>query len=306
MKLEEGKNEAASTIAIDIEDKTSTEQGKEGVTTLELGYIKRTKRGFTVWPIQYMTKEEMEATLNDPDQRDKAEYSTVREHHTLTKKEETMSAKAENKQTQNNVLEKIYLAALSDPYKDDSDEEEPDPQPEPYNPMTIFQNHMKKIRKRAKIREEATRFYCPDPCCMWRRKEKKEDEEEDEEIEEPDQYEWPCLKCEINMTGDSNTPHIPFGYRYLSEEERREKRKREMKEDKDDNTENFLWNKRCHQDIESRGKKGKKWIHKELTKEEGPKLDITREWTPGYYPEKEKECQACGFPNINMEYGKKV
>ena len=168
-----------------------------------------------------MTKKEMEATLNDPDQRDKEEYSTVRELHTFKKKEETMSVKEKNKQTQNNVLDKIYIAAMSDPYKDDSEEEEPDPQPEPYDPMTQLQKHMKEIRKKEKIREEATRFYCPDPRCMWRRKEKKEDKKSDDEIEEPTQYEWPCLKCEIKMTGDSSTPYIPFGYRYLSEEDRR-------------------------------------------------------------------------------------
>ena len=76
-----------------------------------------------------------------------------------------------------------------------------------------------------------------------------------------------------------------------------------MTEDKDDNTENCTQNKRCNQDIESRGKGDTKWIHKELTKEEGPKIDNTREWTPGYYPEKEKECQACGYPNIKTENG---
>ena len=62
-----------------------------------------------------MTKEEMETTLNDLDQRDKEEYSTVREHHTLTKKEDTMSSKKENKQTQNNVLEKNISCSLVRP-----------------------------------------------------------------------------------------------------------------------------------------------------------------------------------------------
>ena len=60
----------------------------------------------------------MEAKLNDPDQKDKAEYSTAKEHHTLTKKEKTTSAKAEN------AVEEIYLEAFSNPYTDSSEEED--------------------------------------------------------------------------------------------------------------------------------------------------------------------------------------
>ena len=61
--------------------------------------MKKTKEGYTLWPIEYMSKEEMAAKLNDPEQRDKAEYSTAKEQHILNKKEETTSAKAANKHT---------------------------------------------------------------------------------------------------------------------------------------------------------------------------------------------------------------
>ena len=76
--------------------------------------------------------------------------------------------------------------------------------------MIQFQNHMKDIKKREKIWEEKTRFYCPEPLCMWRKKEEKEEEKRDQ-----DQYEWPCRKCEIKMTGDINTPYTPYFPRFV-------------------------------------------------------------------------------------------
>ena len=60
---------------------------------------------------------------------------------------------------------------------------------------------------------------------MWEKEEKEEGEDDEYEIEEPSPYKWPCLKCEIHMQGNSNTPYLPIGYRYLTENERKEIKK---------------------------------------------------------------------------------
>ena len=41
---------------------------------------KKTKEGYTLWPYKYLSKEEMEYKLNHPEQKEKAEHSTMKEH----------------------------------------------------------------------------------------------------------------------------------------------------------------------------------------------------------------------------------
>ena len=168
-----------------------------------------------------------------------------------------------------------------------------------------FKKIVKRLKKQEKLRDQAERFYCPNPGCMWEKEDKEESEgDEDKWLQEigsyPSPYKWPCPQCEDQMIGDNHTPYSPIGYINLTKQEIAEIKKREKIESKDALTTCTL-NKRCIQDIEdieSRKKGGKKWIHKEITKEGGPKPDMSREWVPGYVPEEEEECQACGFPNL--------
>ena len=84
------------------------------------------------------------------------------------------------------------------------------------------------------------------------------------------------------MTGDTKETNKPtkHEYRYLTPEE--------MEKDKDNNskrTEYCTQHKKCMQDIEPK-ETGQKWSHKKLHEVEGPCIDKSRAWTPGYLPEK--------------------
>ena len=70
----------------------------------------------------------------------------------------------------------------------------------------MFQRHLEDIRKREEVLEERYQFICPEPLCMWGKKEKEQTENDE-----------PCQKCEfqmtgarvgeIQMTGEGRTPH---------------------------------------------------------------------------------------------------
>ena len=77
---------------------------------------------------------------------------------------------------------------------------------------------------------------------MWEKEDKEKSEEADQypneeplvtrtteyyPYEEPSPYKWACPECEFHMTHNSDTPHVPFGYRFMKDSEVQELKKRE-------------------------------------------------------------------------------